>query len=91
MPYSPASAAALAVSAQENELLPIFDVPIPQKNMAGLTGFQEKHMCMRERKERKEQTKVGGVRNIGGGGRMMGARVYKRPCLQNYFSIRWQQ
>lgn len=36
----PASAAALAVSGQEKELLPIFEVPTPQKNMAGLSGFQ---------------------------------------------------
>lgn len=37
--YAPASAAALAVSGQEKELVPILEVPTPQKNMAGLAGL----------------------------------------------------
>lgn len=38
--FSPASAAAAAVSAQPKELLAILLVPTPQKNMAGLTRFR---------------------------------------------------
>lgn len=37
MTFSPASAAAAAVSSHEKEFEAIFDVPTPQKNIAGLS------------------------------------------------------
>lgn len=61
---APARAAALAVSAQENELGPMLEVPTPQKNMAGLTRSNRGKTHIHVARER-----LSGARILLGGGR----------------------